>query len=675
MTTHHLRRLHAVLSERDRQPFWRKEAARCAQYYDGRQLPQSVINDLEGRGHPVLITNLVQPTINGVLGMEARTRTDWFVRADDDEFAEVAEGLNQRVNEGLRTAKADRACAEAYKGEIISGLGWVEVRRNSNPLGSKYLIKPVHRDEISFDWKTDTDLHNCEWLMRERWVSAEETKAQFPKHKDVIENSLGQWNDLDNELLNNNHELLSHAYDEWQYGSSTRGIEDWVNMDRKQVKVYELYYRVWEDAVLMALPDGQIKEVDTENPMHIALIASGRVSVVKRKIPKLRLSWYVGPHHIKDMASPHPHNHYPYVPFFGAREDQTLIPYGLVRSMLSPQDEINFRRIKLTAQLNYKRIIMDDDATEMSDDDLVDAVHANDGIVRLNPKARREGGGLFKVETDQGIASQQFNIMADARSLIQDVAGIYNAMLGKESSATSGVAINSLVEQGATTLADINDNYRDARQMVGELILAHEVEELARQENVQVVIPKRTGQQRKVVTLNARTDEGKVSNAVAHAKTQVVMGEIQQSPGYKAQVSQMLTQFIGQLPGEVQVACLDIVIEQLDLPEAKKEQLLERLRKVTGDIDPNDMSEEQAAALTKSQQMQELLQQLEIKTKEAELAVKQAESAEKQANAEKRLADAQYSKERAETEDQEQQAMRQQQWRESRRPPPPPIMN
>jgi len=76
------------------------------------------------------------------------------------------------------------------------------------------------------------------------------------------------------------------------------------------------------------------------------MINSGRVRVEKRPVPALRLSWYVGPHFITDMASPHPHNHYPYIPFIGAREDETRIPYGLVRSMLSPQDEINFRRIR-----------------------------------------------------------------------------------------------------------------------------------------------------------------------------------------------------------------------------------------------------------------------------------------------------------------------------------------
>ena len=154
----HSMRLHKILQERDYQPEWRGLASRCHQYYDGNQLDQEVINSLKAKKLPILITNLMQPAINGVLGMEARSRTDWFVRADDDEFREVAEGLNVRLNEGLRTGKANQACAEAYKAQVISGIGWVEVKKNSNSLGSKYKISTVHRNEISFDWRTAPDL-------------------------------------------------------------------------------------------------------------------------------------------------------------------------------------------------------------------------------------------------------------------------------------------------------------------------------------------------------------------------------------------------------------------------------------------------------------------------------------------------------------------------------------
>lgn len=607
----HIQRLNKIHNEITYQPNWRGEADRCHQYYDGKQLEADVIQKLKERQMPILITNLMAPAINGVLGMEARTRTDWFVSADDDDFTELAEGLNVRVGEGLRMAKANRACSDAYHGQVIGGLSWVEVKKNKNPLGPKYSVSRVHRDEISWDWKADSDLSNCRWLLRQRWVDADEVIAVFPKQEKTIQHAIGQWSNFDEQAFNPNGELLSKAYNEYQY--STQEETEWLNPSRDMVKVYELYYRTWESGIVIKDNQGNVTVYNEKNPVHVAAINSGRYIVQRRLIPSMRLSWYVGPHHMIDGPSPHPHNHYPYVPFFGCREDKTKIPYGLGRSMLSPQDEINFRRIKLTAQLNYKRVVMDEDATKMSDEEVMNEVHRPDGIIKLDPQAKRDGGARFTVETDQGIAQQQFTVMQDAKDLIQDVAGIYNAFLGKQDGAQSGVAINSLVEQGATTLADINDNYRHSRQMVGELVMAHEVEELKSQKNVQVAVPaKRLGDKPKQVIINEDLGNGEINNAINVAKTQVVLGDINQSAGYRAQVGQMLMEFVAKLPAELQVGALEIVIEQLDFPEDKKERLLKVVQKATGGINPEDMSDDEKASHAKQQEKAGMIEQLEM---------------------------------------------------------------
>lgn len=656
-------RLHQKLSERDYQPEWRGLRDRCHQYYDGNQLEPAIIEMLKERNLPILITNLMQPAINGVLGMEARSRTDWFVRADDDEFTDIADALNVRVNEGLRTAKANGACSDAYKYQVVGGIGWVEAKKNKDPLSSKYSIGMIHPDEISWDFRSKSDLSNCNWMLRERWVDKEEAEAAFPKHKDIIKHSIGQWSSFDTEEIARKGELLSQGYSEYQY--STRDEKEWLLPHRDMVKVYELYYRVWEAGIVLRSQDGKAAVFNENNPAHVALINSGRVKIERRSIPSLRLSWYIGPHFITDMKSPHPHNYYPYIPFFGSREDKTNVPFGLARSMLSPQDEINFRRIRLTGDLNYKRIVMDDDATAMSDTDLLANVHKANGIVKLSATGKREGGALFKVESDQGISQQQFQIMQDAKMLIQDVAGIYNAFLGKEGGAQSGVAINSLVEQGATTLADINDNYHFARQMIGELVLAHEVEDMRDERNVSVAIPKSRGKQAREIILNQEDENGEVTNAIAQAKTQVVLGEIQQSAGYRAQQSQMLMDFISKLPAEFQAAGLGLVIEQLDISEDKRKELEKLVQKVTGEIDPEEMTDEQRAQAEKDQQKQAMVEELQFN--EMQLAIEKLT-----AEIGKIKSDSQYTSERANTEQVKQAEMTMGMQREAATPPPPP---
>ena len=59
-------------------------------------------------------------------------------------------------------------------------------------------------------------------------------------------------------------------------------------------------------------------------------------------------------------------------------------------------------------------------------------------------------------------------------------------MLGKDvaGGAKSGVAINSLVEQGTTTLAEMNDNYRVSRAATFELLLSLVKQDIGRDSEI-----------------------------------------------------------------------------------------------------------------------------------------------------------------------------------------------
>ena len=60
------------MSDINGQPDWRSIANRACAYYDGDQLPPEVVKVLKSAGQPITIHNLIAPTIDGVLGMEAK---------------------------------------------------------------------------------------------------------------------------------------------------------------------------------------------------------------------------------------------------------------------------------------------------------------------------------------------------------------------------------------------------------------------------------------------------------------------------------------------------------------------------------------------------------------------------------------------------------------------------
>ncbi|MGI9838880.1 hypothetical protein [Vibrio parahaemolyticus] len=167
-----LAQLRRLVSNVEAQPNWRDPAQKCCDYYDGNQLAPEVKQVYEERGQPIIINNLIAPAIDAVLGMEARTRTDLVLTADDDDGEELRDALQEKFKDAWRLARADRANADAYASQIKAGIGWVEVTRNDDPFyGGGYNIKPVRRQEMWWDWNAqEADLSDARWLLRKRWV-------------------------------------------------------------------------------------------------------------------------------------------------------------------------------------------------------------------------------------------------------------------------------------------------------------------------------------------------------------------------------------------------------------------------------------------------------------------------------------------------------------------------
>ncbi len=244
----------------------------------------------------------------------------------------------------------------------------------------------------------------------------------------------------------------------------------------------------------------------------------------------------------------------------------------------------------------------------MSREDLLEEVERADGYIELNPerKNKKSISEAIQIQQDFNIAQQQFQVMQDSMQQIQDVAGIYNAMLGQDSSATSGVAINSLVEQGATTLAEINDNYHYSRTRVADLLMAYLIEDLAKESNIAVTVNKDDIHKKKVVNLNVTNDDGSMTNDVRRWKGHIAQAPIQMTATFRAQLAQQLSALVAQLPPEMQASMLDMVVELTDLPN--KQEILNRIRKTLNiPKEPEDMTpEEQEAAAAEAQKQQEM---------------------------------------------------------------------
>ncbi|WP_145543915.1 portal protein [Yersinia frederiksenii] len=633
-----LERLMDISSDIDHQPDWRTSANTACAYYDGDQLAPEVVAKLRERGQPLTQHNLIAPTIDGVLGMEAKTRTDLMVIADDpnEEMEVMAEAVNAEFADACRLSGLNKARSDAYAEQIKAGLSWVEVRRNSDPFDNKFKVSTVHRNEVFWDWfSREADLSDCRWLMRKRWLDVDEVKGTFPDKSQIIDYSLNEWKGfVDTDLAAGQESDLISAYEEYQ--SWSRESTEWVTSNRKRVLLQVIYYRTFQRLPILQLSNGRVVEYDKNNVMHAVAVATDRVQVTMARVSRIRESWFVGPHFIIDRPCTAPQGMFPLIPFWGYRKDKTGAPYGLACRAIPAQDEVNFRRIKLTWLLQAKRVIKDSDATEMTDKQLAEEIERPDGVINLNPNRANKttAADALNIQQDFQVAQQQFQVMQESMKLIQDGLGVYSAFLGQDSNAASGVAISNLVEQGATTLAEINDNYQFACQQVGQLLLCYLLEELTKRRNYPVVINRDDPRKRKEVVLNAAEEAGRMNNDVSRLRAHIALAPIQQTPAYKSQLAQRLSEVIVGLPPQIQVSVLDMWVDLLDLPN--KQEFVERIRGALGTPKaPDEMTPEEQQAAQQEQQLQQQQQELAMREIAGKVAKLEAEAQRINAQAER----------------------------------------
>ncbi|HFG3907451.1 TPA: portal protein [Escherichia coli] len=638
------RQLQALCSDIDSQPKWRDAANKACAYYDGDQLPLEVLQVLKDRGQPMTIHNLIAPTVDGVLGMEAKTRTDLLVISDDpdDETEKLAEAINAEFADACRLGNMNKARSDAYAEQIKAGLSWVEVRRNSDPFGPEFKVSTVSRNEVFWDWLSrEADLSDCRWLMRRRWMDTDEAKATFPGMAQVIDYAIDDWRGfVDTTVTEGQPSPLMSAWEEYQ--SWDRQQNEWLQRERRRVLLQVVYYRTFERLPVIELSNGWVVAFDKNNLMHAVAVASGRVQVRVGRVSRIREAWFVGPHFIVDRPCSAPQGMFPLVPFWGYRKDKTGEPYGLISRAIPAQDEVNFRRIKLTWLLQAKRVIMDEDATQLSDNELMEQIERPDGIIKLNParKNQKSVADVFRVEQDFQVASQQFQVMQESEKLIQDTMGGYSAFLGQDSNASSGVAISNLVEQGATTLAEINDNYQFACQQVGRLLLAYLLDDLKKRRNHAVVINRDDRQRRQTIVLNAEGDNGELTNDISRLNTHIALAPVQQTPAFKAQLAQRMSEVIQGLPPQVQAVVLDLWVNLLDVPQ--KQEFVERIRAALGTPkSPDEMTPEEQEAAAQQQALEQQQAELQMREMTGRVAKLEAEAARARAAAQRDNAGAQ----------------------------------
>lgn len=624
------------------QPAWRRDADIIADYYDGNQLDSETLQAMQALGMAPIIENLMAPAIDSVLGLEAKNRVDCLVTAQgNSKYSQIAEAINEKMNEAERESQFDRACADAHAAQIKVGMGVVGVGREHDPFKYPHVAECVHRNECFWDWKAKTDLSDARYFLRRRWHDVDVLKLAFPDQADLIQHSGSAWATGGMMELITEGGLstgLARGYATETDRAWTMLEQEWREVYRKRLCLSEVWYRRWVRGKVLKSPDGRVVEYDEKNPLHVSAVKAGMLQPQEALYSKVRLSWWIGPHKLADIPNPYKHGKIPYVLFYGKREDLSGVPYGLGRPMKSMQDEINARNTKMQWLLVAKRVTMTKGVADPNDTrneaSRPDAVHV------LDPVAMRNGG-VFKVDSDFQLNSQQYQALVDKREALKNVAGIYKAFEGQSSSASSGLAINSLVDQSTQTLAEINDNFRMARAAAAELLLANVMEEIGDQE-MEIEIKGRAGSASKTIVINQRAQDENgcecLNNDLQRARLKIALSDIPSTASYRKQRFMLLSQLAQTLPPQLQAVMLPYIIDASDEPE--RDAIIKDIRKALGQQDDGPpKTPEEAAAQQAAQQQAQAAAELQARLTNLEMREREVKVEAMLANIQKILAD------------------------------------
>lgn len=610
--------------ERERQAENRLEMAMDADFYDGIQWDPADAAVLRDRGQMPLVYNELAPMIDWIIGTERRTRVDWKVlpRTEDDvDMADVKTKSLKYVSDINHVPFArSRAFADAVK----SGVGWVDDGVRDDPtqdvLYSKYEDwRNVLWDSASYE----LDLSDARFLFRWRWVDLDIALAMFPERQAEIRQAAEDYGAFD----------AASEEDTWYFNELNKptsgklyssGTASMVDAKRRRVKLIEAQYRMPCECRIVA--DGPMRGTffnPTDRALSMALAMRGD-SLVDKVMMRVHVSVFTEGALLSMGPSIFRHNRFSLTPIWCYRRGRDRQPYGAIRRGRDIQMDLNKRASKALFILNTNQIIADTDATD-DWDRLRDEVNRPDGDIAIKK------GANFQIRRDTDAATGQIQMMTLAAQSIQKTAGVNNENLGRQTNAVSGAAIEARQNQGAVGTSEIFDNLRFAVQIQGEKQLS-----LIEQFYTEEKVIRLTGHKGNLEWLRINKPElqpdgsYRYLNDISSSAADFVVSEADYAGTLRQVMFDSLNQIAGRLPPEVAIRLMRIAFEFSDLPN--KDEIVEEMRAVTGERDPNkELTPEEAQAQEEQMMMQ--TEALQIQRETARLALEEARARVREINA------------------------------------------
>jgi hypothetical protein len=385
----------------------RQLAERDRDYVDNKQLTAKEEAALRKRGQPPVVINRIKGKIEFLTGLEIERRIDPKAFPRTPAHAQDAEGASQALKYATDTERYDKKRTAVWRNIMVEGAGGFDIRVEQKNNEMCVVLQRVPWDRAFWDpASAESDFSDAGYLGTVAWRDYNDALIDYPNAQDKLDATMAERGNL------------SETYDD------KPRFRLWADKKRKRIRICQIWLKRGDQWYFAEYTKGGI-------------LKSGP-------------SPYVTDKGESDCG----------LAFASGYVDRDNNRYGIVREMISPQDEVNKRRSKALHLLNTRQVFFETGA--VSD---VEAfrreVQRPDGAIEVAPGALRENA--IDVQSNVDIAASQFQLLQESKNEI-DLRGPNATMMGEKaqgSSAASGKAIIASQQGGMMEIGELLDNLRD----------------------------------------------------------------------------------------------------------------------------------------------------------------------------------------------------------------------
>ena len=391
----------------------RRDAERDRDYVDSKQLTAEELAELKKRGQPPVIDNRIKTKVDYLVGLEKQQRVKPKAFPRTPKHETDADGATEALRYVSEEQDYETKRSAVWRNMLVEGSGGVgvtveeSVDQNGQP-GVEIKLRKISWDRMFADpHSSELDYSDAGYKGVVVWMDYDDAVAQYkdnPDAKDILDNTL--------------QSAPSDTYDDKPKFSL------WADKKRKRVRICQIWVKRAEQWYFAEYTKGGI---------------------------------------LKAGASP-------FVTDKGESDDELVFQsayvdrdnnrYGLVREMITLQDEINKRRSKGLHLLNVSQVVYEDGAVEDIGEFHRQSVRP-DGKMKVNPGALANKRIQFNTRED--LAQAHFSLLQEAKNAI-DLKGPNATEMGDKTSnasgSASGRAILASQQGGMIQIGDLMDGLR-----------------------------------------------------------------------------------------------------------------------------------------------------------------------------------------------------------------------